>query len=252
MSVDSALAAVLDADSPDRRRHIRLLIDSAEDGLDDRIMALLDGEHHRAASVLCRILAERDPERDPSYVLRRFGGDQPVRWFRKWVRDQAYNHPLGVAYGIPRLRRARPVDHYARGAGHWWAVRRVSAAIALGDTADPAAVPHVVRLLGDRHRDVRAQAAVAIRRLARDGALPVGALDQVADGLVGLLSDPVPAVVEHAAAALATPALRERLVEARNSAGLPPAAVSAVDAALAGGGPPLRPSWEGDPGEVHG
>lgn len=250
MSVDSALAAVLDADSPDRQRHIRLLIDSTEDGLDDRIMALLDAEDVKAAPVLCRILAERDPERDPSCVLRRFGGEEPVRWFLKWAHDQAYRNPLGVAYGIPRLRKADPVEHYARSAGHWWVGRRVVAVMALGDTADPAAVPHVVRLLGDRHRDVRAQAAVAIRRLVRDGALPVEALDRVADPLMRLLSDPVPAVVEHAAAALATPALRERLVAARNSAGLPPPAVSAVDAALAGGGPPLHPTWEGDPGEV--
>ncbi|WP_158842472.1 HEAT repeat domain-containing protein [Saccharothrix deserti] len=246
MSTDAALAAVLDVDSPDRRARIRSLIDSTEEGLDDRILALLADRPPTAASVLCRILAERNPDRDPSYALdffaRRSGKPGVVD---AWMRRQAYGI-LGIGYGIPRLRRASPVEHYRRYLASWTSIRRFKAVWSLGDTADPAAVPLLVKALRDRSWRIRANATTSIRRLARDGAVAPEAVDSVADALVACLKSRRPKLVELAAAALSIPLLRDRLAHERRSARLKPSTAAIVDAALEGEVPPLHPIWEGD------
>ncbi|MBB5805075.1 HEAT repeat protein [Saccharothrix ecbatanensis] len=249
LSSDSALAAVLDVESPDRRAHIRSLIDSTEEGLDDKILALLE-DHSAVRAELCRILAERDRDRDPSYVLAYFAqqpkpGRKPGR-IDAWMRSQAYRSPLGIVHGIPRLRRASAIEHYRRDVTSWRTTRRFSAVLSLGDTADPAALPLVVKALRDRKWYIRAEAAVALRRLIRDGAVAPEAVESVADALVACLSHRRPKVVEHAAAALSAPLLRDRLVEARRSSRLKPASAALVDAALEGKVPALPPIWVGD------
>ncbi|WP_033437821.1 HEAT repeat domain-containing protein [Saccharothrix sp. NRRL B-16314] len=224
------------------------MIDSEEQGLDDKVLALIKGRPVAVASVLCRVLAERNPDRDPSYAFDAIAGPRPEIPDKvdKWVRGQAYRNPLGLAYGIPRLRRASPVEHYRDDLTSWSATRRFNAVLALGDTAAPAAVPLVVEALRDRNWRVRTEAAVAVRRLVRDGAVAPEAVESVADALATCLADRKPKVVEHAAAALSTSLLRDRLVEVRRSSELKPASAAVVDAALGGKMPALQPTWVGD------
>ncbi|MFD4670570.1 HEAT repeat domain-containing protein [Lentzea sp. NPDC058450] len=250
MNIDGALEGVLDWRSPDRGKHIRVLVDSDEAGLDGRIEALLD-EHSgtmAVAQVLCRVLAERDPDRDPAYVLEFFGkgrkGD-PGDWL---ARKDPYRSVFLCVYGIPRLRRLNPVEHLAGDVRRWSTQRRGVATLGLGDTADAAAVPFVVPRLEDRRPKVRVQAVTAIRRLTRDGALGPESEDLVGEGLVRCLADRHDLVVRHAAAALAASS-RERLVVAQRAGGLSPVATAAVDDALAGQVVDLIPVW---PGEVTG
>lgn len=244
---------MLDVDSPERLGHIRFLIESTEDGLDERMLALIDDQPLGVESVLCRVLAERRPDRDPTYVLDRFRRSKPGKSHPVdgWLRRLAYRNPLGVLYGIPRLRLASPVEHYARDVVSWRATRRLLAVLSLGDTADPVAVPHVVTALRDRKWGVRLEATNAIRRLVRDGAVGPQAVDAVADALVGCLSDRRLKVVEHAAAALSIHPLRERLIQERRSSGLTADAVAVVDAVLDGKRPPLEPTWAGDIGSAN-
>ncbi|WP_447003590.1 hypothetical protein ACRAKI_28575 [Saccharothrix isguenensis] len=228
------------------------MIDSTEEGLDDKILALLGDERSTVEAVLCRILAERDPDRDPFYALATFArrpksGRKPGR-IDAWLRSQAYRTPMGIPYGIPRLRRASPIEHYRRDLTSRIALRRFNPVFSLGDTADPAAVPLVVKALRDWKWYIRTEAAGAIRRLIRDGAVAPEAVESVADALVAtcLVADRKPKVVEHAAAALSAPLLRDRLVEARRSSRLNPANAALVDAALEGKAPALPPIWVGD------
>ncbi|ONI86236.1 hypothetical protein ALI22I_26460 [Saccharothrix sp. ALI-22-I] len=240
-------------DSPDRRAHIRSLIDSTEEGLDDKILTLITGQRPLVASVLCRILAERDPDRDPSYALDLFARSSgKPGMVDAWMRRQAYRSPLGLGYGIPRLRRASPIEHYRRDLSSWMVIRRFNAVLSLSDTADPAAVPLVVKALRDRKWWIRADAAIAIRRLARDGAVAPEAADSVADALVACLRSLRPKLVEHAAAALSIPIFRDRLAHERRSSRLKPRTAAIVDAALEGKVPPLHPIWEGDIESVDG
>ncbi|MBP2325465.1 hypothetical protein JOF56_005850 [Kibdelosporangium banguiense] len=254
MSTDAALAAVLDVDAPDRRDHIRSLIDSTDEGLDERILAMLAGQRATVASVLCRVLAERRPDRDPSYAFDCFARSKRGSADRveSWVGRQAYRHPLGLHYGICRLRLAAPVEHYAVNAAHWTAMRRFAAVLALGDTADVAAVPLVVKALRDRNWRVRVEATGAIRRLSRDGAVAPAVVDSVADSLVACLSDRKPKVVEYAAITLSVSTMRDRLEEARRSSRLKPETIEVVNAALDGKVPALRPTWPGDIGSADG
>lgn len=200
--------------------------------------------------MLCRVLAERRPDRDPTYVVNALGNGDATRsrLAESALHHLLYRNPIGLQSGVSRLVRAEPVKHYARDVGHWRYGRRLLAVISLGDTADSAAVPHVVRSLEDRKHVVRCQAAMALRRLDRDGALPPESVEQVADALVACLSDRKREVVEYAAAASSVPRMRHRLVEVRGSAGLGEEASVIVAAALDGQVVPLATTWEGDPG----
>ncbi|GGN14268.1 hypothetical protein GCM10011609_63550 [Lentzea pudingi] len=249
MNIDVALAGVFDRNSPDRGARIRALVESDDASVDAHIEALLE-EHSRSmavAPILCRVLAERRPDRDPSYVLEFFGkgrkGD-PADWL---VRRSPYRSPALCYYGIPRLRLLKPVEHLARDLGQWSAHRRGIAVVGLGDTADPEAARLVAGRLKDWRSKIRVAAADSIRRLARDGALPPESLDVVGDGLVACLFHRKEAVVRHAAAALAVPALKERLVLVRQAGTLSPSAASEVDDVLAGTVVSLREKlWPGE------
>lgn len=224
---------------PGQLAHIRNLVESAEPGVEDIILGTLD-DAGPVRPLLCRVLAERDPDRDPWFALRHFYAetDGPVR---RWLGEEVYRSPWVWLYGITRLRRAKPVERVLPDVTHWLASRRQVAVTALGDTADPAALPPVVGRLRDASWRVRAAAAAAVRRLARSG-VQVGS---TADALVRCLQDERQEVVEQAAAALALPALRDRLLWSR--AMVMPLAGAVVDNALDGVVAPLTPLW---PGEV--
>ncbi|SDO12522.1 hypothetical protein [Lentzea jiangxiensis] len=249
MNVDVALAGLLDWKSPRHLEHVRALVESEEPGADGLIEAFL-GQHDasmQVTSVLCRVLAERDRDRDPSYVLKFFGkgrkGD-PADWP---LRRNPYRSPMSSAYGIPRLRRLKPVENLAPGLKSWSAHRRSISVLGLGDTGEPAAAALLAGRLADRHPKIRIAVASSVRRLDRQGALPAESLGPLGDGLVSCLSHREEAVVRNAAAALALPALRERLVEVSRAGELSPVAQSAVDDALKGDVVPLNQIW---PGEV--
>lgn len=238
LSGDGALAGIRDWGSPDLRAHIRILIDSTEPGVEEIILGSL-GEAGPARPLLCRVLAERDPHRDPEYVLRYFHAetDGPIR---RWLGREVYRSPWAWLYGITRLRKAKPVERITPDATHWLATRRQIAVMALGDTADPAALPPIVGRLRDSRWWVRTEAAAAIRRLVRSGVQ----VRSASEALVGCLHHDRQEVVEQAAAALATPALREDLLSVR--AALMPLAGAVVDNALDGVVTPLVPLWPGE------
>lgn len=252
LTLEAILAGALDEENPNRKQDIRALIASTEEGVDERLLALLaDDDASRAGTlrtVVCHVLAERDPDRDPSFALRYFQRDKPNgwRWVDRLVWWQAHHSLMSGVYAIPRLRRANPVEHHARGSRSRFRLVRVQVTTLLGQTADPAALPHVVRLLGDRRWEVRAEAATAVRRLAADGALTAEWLDPVGRALVACLPHRRAQLVERVVAALALPALRKRLVVLRETSALPPATSAVVDAALAGEVLPLAPLWPGD------
>lgn len=238
LSSDGALAGIREWGSPDLRAHIGILIDSNEPGVEEIILGSLD-DAGPARPLLCRILAERDPYRDPHYALRHFHEttDGPVR---RRLGQEVYRSPWVWLYGITRLRNAHPVERVAPDATHWLATRRQIAVMALGDTADPEALPPIIGRLRDVKWWVRTEAAAAIRRLARSG-VQVGS---AAEALVACLHHDRQEVIEQAAAALAVPALRERLLWSR--ATLMPLAGAIVDNALDGVVAPLVPLWPGE------
>lgn len=239
LSSDGALAGIGDWGSPDQHAHIRHLIDSTEPGVEEMILGALD-DAGPARPLLCRVLAERDPGRDPRYALRHFYAetDGPVR---RWLGEEVYRSPWVWLYGITRLRNANPVGRVTPDATHWLGTRRQIAVMALGDTADPAALPPVIGRLRDAKWWVRAQAAAAVRRLAKSG-VQVGS---TGEALLRCLHHDRQEVIEQAAAALARPGLRDRLLWSR--ATLMPLAGAIVDNALDGVVAPLPPLW---PGEV--
>lgn len=248
MNIETALSEVLVQSSPDRGKSIRALIESDDVDADARIEALLE-EHSRSmavAPVLCRILAERRPDRDPSYVLEFFGKGRKGDSADWAMRGNPYRSSVMCAYGIPRLRQLKPVEHLSRDVKHLWSHRRGVAVAGLGDTADPAAAQLVATRLTDRNPKIRVAAAAAVRRLARDGALTREAEDLVGDGLVQCLSHGDEAVVRNAASALSVPTLHERLVHTRQKGGLSPTAEAAVDDVLAGKVVALIPLWPGE------
>lgn len=238
LSGDGALAGIREWGSPDLRAHIRHLIDCDEPGVEDIILGTLD-EAGPVRPLLCRVLAERDPDRDPDYALQHFYAetDGPVR---RWLGQEVYRSPWVWLYGITRLRRAKPVERITPDVTHWFATRRQIAVMALGDTADPAALPPVIGRLRDQKWWVRVQAAAAVRRLAGAG-VPVGS---AADALTLCLQHDRQEVIEQVAAALALPSLRERLLWSRVT--LMPLAGAVVDNALDGVVVPLAPLWPGE------
>src|SRR5690348_7371882 len=94
LSGDGALAGIREWGSPDLRAHIRHLIDCNEPGVEDIILGTL-AEAGPVRPLLCRVLAERDPDRDPDYALQHFYAetDGPVR---RW-RPGGLPQPVGLA-----------------------------------------------------------------------------------------------------------------------------------------------------------
>lgn len=249
--IDKALDSVLDVNSEMRRHSIRVVIESVDEGIDDRLLTLLT-EHSavpQVVSTICRILAERQPDRDPQFAFESLLGSRyrqagPVSSF---LYRQAYRNPMGLAYGICRLRRAEPVDHYSRNMKSWRAMARFAAVMALGDTADIRAVPFLVNALRDRNWRVRHEAAVSIRRLARDVGLIVRDHQGLKAGLIKGLLDRHREVVEEVACALSDLELRSELEREFNSSSLGLAARRIIETVLNGTITIIHPTWVGEP-----
>ncbi|MFI6102062.1 HEAT repeat domain-containing protein [Lentzea sp. NPDC051213] len=150
------------------------------------------------AELISRVLAERDPDRDPAYVERmfRYGLDGELE-------DGAV---LGAEdWGFTRLRRLEPVKWYADQLyydGFAKSLMRLGAVFALGDTADPAAFDVLLPVLSDRKPRMRATAVHAVRRLARAGLDAEYRAHPVRQRLAELLADPHLNVRVEAARAL--------------------------------------------------
>jgi hypothetical protein len=132
--------------------------------------ALDRGEDSRA-ELVSRILAERDPDRDPSYAERLLPEPvaEPGRGERlaEWLVGEI--PPGAEEWGFTRLRRLEPVKHYAGQLRDGAPTARLLAAGNLGDTADADAFDVLLPALSDRSRNVRFAAVQSVRRLAEAG-----------------------------------------------------------------------------------
>jgi hypothetical protein len=225
------------------REQVRVLLGSTQPGLDQRMLDMV-ADDCPAKDVLCRILAERDPDRDPQYALDAVLGKGGLysRWLGKRVFRFAGAAVMPV-YGIDRLRRLKPVEHLTRETTRWSAPARSMALARLGDTADPAAVPVVIKPLTDKSSLVRPAAVGAIRSLYLTGALT--SVESVADVLVEQLTDGSLMLVEAAAGALVDLGLSDRLIRDGLAS---PSAVKIVDLALDGRVCVPKPMWPGHEG----
>lgn len=156
--------------------------------------AACDSRDEDRAEVISRILAERDPDRDPSYAERLIPEraaemERPSRGvrFAEWLGGEL--GPTAVAWGFPRLRRLDPVRYYTDQLGKGSAAARGLAAYGLGDTVDAAAFDALLTALSDRSRHVRHFAVQSVRRLAQSGLAEEYSGHAVRQRLAELLSD---------------------------------------------------------------
>lgn len=113
---------------------------------------------HEHAELISRILAERDPDRDPSYLDRLFDEHRPGEVVIG-----------GEDWGFTRLRRLEPVQRYADQLRDGGFLARVYAATGLGDTVDPAAFDVLLTALSDRRYMIRGAAVQSVQQLAQSG-----------------------------------------------------------------------------------
>ncbi|OLR95325.1 HEAT repeat domain-containing protein [Actinokineospora bangkokensis] len=242
---EAVVADALDEASVTRRESIRWLVDSTDPRTDEVVLAEYGSRrgHFPAGAVLSRVLAERDPDRDPAYLFDRFDRSGES-WFARWRgRVGARWHsrfPLASTYGVTRLRKTDPVARYTHDLSGWRL--RTAAVAALGDTADPVALPVLVLALRARSWRLRTDAANSVRRLVRDLGPGVVLPDEVRDALAANLvhrRDEVAAAAAHALVAAGHP---EPVEQVSN----PPAdRAAAFQAALRGEAPPLATLWPG-------
>lgn len=132
--------------------------------------AIDDGDWKRA-ELVSRILAERDPDRDPSYTAKMFPNrvakPASAGGFVDWVLGDL--PPGSEEWGVTRLRRLDPVRLFAEQLGKGSGLARGTAALRLGDTVDPVAFDVLLPALSDEHEGVRGTAVQAVRRLAVSG-----------------------------------------------------------------------------------
>lgn len=144
--------------------------------IDHELMAMfhtaLDRGEDKRAELVSRILAERDPDRDPSYTERLLPEpvSEPAGRADRLVDWLVGEIPVGAEeWGFTRLRRLEPVRYYADRLRHGAFTARLLAAGNLGDTADAAAFDVLLTALSDRSRNVRFAAVQSVRRLAEAG-----------------------------------------------------------------------------------
>lgn len=115
------------------------------------------------AELVSRILAERDPDRDPSYVDWLLGEEDPDD-------KRTWTLVLGAeSWGFTRLRRLEPVRRCTELLRTGGRFTRATAAMCLGDTVDAAAFEPLLTALSDRSKYVRTAAVMSVRRLAQSG-----------------------------------------------------------------------------------
>ncbi|GGO42819.1 HEAT repeat domain-containing protein [Streptomyces lasiicapitis] len=150
------------------------------------------------------------------------------------------------AWGYTRLKRLSPppVERYTLRLRADNTTVRVSAAMALGDTADPAALDPLSEVLNDPSTDVRLNAIQSVRRLHHAGAASVLDSHPAEAGLVGAIGDRRPQIRDAAAQALM---LWERSELVRQvAATVDTALAEALRYTLTRAVDPLPQTWPGD------
>lgn len=208
-----------------------------------------DRDDRKLAERLSRMLAERDPDRDPAYVARLVGdraasagrSAQHPDGFLGWLVGDV---PLGAEeWGFPRLRRLEPVRYYTARLGEGSVLARAFAVFGLGDTADPAAIEPLLTAFADPNHSVRVAAVQAVWRLARAGVDTTPAQPT----LVEALDDPHRKVKLEAARALCVLGFTEVVADARDRVPWWRSGLRRdLDACLRGEIPPLPKAWAGD------
>ncbi|QDQ15912.1 HEAT repeat domain-containing protein [Streptomyces spectabilis] len=216
---------------------------SALDHLDD----LYEPDLHGLA---IRVAAELDPDRDVEPFWDLLEPRPPKnRLVRKVMSWGALAYPDTFprsAWGYTRLRRLTPppVERYTLRHGADSATVRVSAAMALGDTADPAALDPLAEVLHDPSTDVRLNAIQSVRRLHHAAA--ASALDghPAEAGLVKALGDRRAQIRDAAVRALVLWERAELVREAASTADT--ALAEALRHTLTESVDPLPQTWPGD------
>ncbi|MGA4840643.1 HEAT repeat domain-containing protein [Streptomyces sp. G45] len=216
---------------------------SALDHLDD----LYEPDLHGLA---VRVAAELGPDRDVEPFRDLLEPRPPKnRLIRKVMSWGALAYPDTYprsAWGYTRLRRLSPppVERYTLRLRADSASVRVSAAMALGDTADLAALEPLAEALDAPSTDLRLQAIQSVRRLHHAG--PPSALDDhpAEAGLVKALTDRSPQIRDAAARALMLWD-REDLVRRTAATAAAPLA-EALQQTLTSPVDPLPRTWPGD------
>lgn len=115
------------------------------------------------AELISRILAERDPDRDPSYVDWLLGEEDPDD-------KRTWTIAIGAEnWGFTRLRQLEPVRRCTELLQTGGRFTRGAAVLCLGDTVDAAAFEPLLTALSDRSKYVRTMAVMSVRRLAQSG-----------------------------------------------------------------------------------
>jgi HEAT repeat protein len=250
-ALDEVFRRGQDADA----RAARLLVDSSDPIVEQKLQDKLgeSGTRFGVEAAVSRILVERNPDRDPSFLRGHLiGVSQATRPFvrKATLKDMdALSDPFLGAHvlGFSRLRKLDPVAVYARQLDNRLVSVRSGAAVGLGDTADLAALEPLARALADPHWKVRMNAADSVRRLRHTGAGTVLATHPVRERLVECLTDRHRPVRVAAAQALGSVGdvepLRQCLSRCPWWAWRRRRDLAQV---LRGDIPPLRKTWPGD------
>lgn len=151
-----------------------LVRDLSTPELDDSLIHLVVGEHlhPRIQELACRVLAERDRDRDPQPLVDAISMGSSTGGAGRGLVAEIANPPLIVlySYGFNRLRRLHPIEECdALLSGDYGINTRVNATIALGDTWEAEALTPLIRAIRDHKPIVRAAAADAVRRIVNAG-----------------------------------------------------------------------------------
>jgi len=246
----SALAEVLRNGFSADPDAARFLVSTKDETVEAQLLQQIQAPdtEHEVVVVLCRVLAERNPDRDPVYLLPHLRSVSHMNPFSP--KDQRQDElalsnpsPGGHAMGFSRLRRADPVGVYSRQLQHCLFPVRMGAAVGLGDTADLTALEPLVGALSDPNWRVRMSSADSVRRLRHAGVGKLIGTHPVRGFLIKCLSDGRHEVRVAAARALGSMGdfgpVRERRARSFRSR-------REFDRVLRGEIPPLPRIWPGD------
>lgn len=252
VGLESRLKAILKAPEDVALEDAQALVADQDPNLDSRLFTFVAGDYvwPRVKCVACRLLAERDRDRDPTPLTALFDPGMPkeeaTTWLKRmWRNNAAYPVIVSFEYGFSRLRKLAPVRSYMKilTEEDYGPNVRANATLGLGDTGELEALEPLTIALGDSHPAVRGYAADSVRRLRHAGAAGVVASHPVRDRLITGLHDPKKNVRLAAARALGSlgdlAPLRERQQRS-------PRDRAELDRILQGDIPPLAKTWPGD------
>lgn len=231
---------------------VQLLVESNSD-VEPALFGILSDRQVDSAVValIARVLVERDVNRDPEFLVELIPNMQRSAagsgtFMRVLGGDVPYPPPGAHVMGFARLRRLDPVKVYSEQLKHSFFGVRLTAAAALGDTADLTALDPLTRALNDSNWRVRANAADSVRRLRHAGAATVLHEHPVRDRLIERLTDRRRAVRVAAARALGSMADDQPIQQARGRLSRWSRKRRDLDRVLSCEVPPLPQLWPGD------